>query len=254
MSAGLLQAYNAGILRCSPRCFPIELNNEAFFVAMAEPFSLASGSFPFQGQSYDLASDADLRRLADDASVYWANTCADAIHSVDPDALVSANVFTYRAVGRKDLSQLRPGQGAEWDHEQRIPVSLKALAGSRLDYLDLHVYLHRVAETSVSAKMDETLSSVDFVGLVAEASKHRKPLIMGEFAAFKNEARSPAQQAEDVRRQILLGWEKGFRGFMYWTYDTDEQPRIWNLKMDDGRMLRAMRESGQNIAAQRDQR
>ncbi|MEA2068092.1 MAG: hypothetical protein U9P12_02715, partial [Verrucomicrobiota bacterium] len=195
-------------------------------------------------RSYDLSSTRTLRQLADDASVCWANACADAIHSVDSGALVSANVFTYQAVGRKNLLQIRPGQGADWDHEQRIPVSLKALAGSRLDYLDLHVYLHRVGESSVAAKMEETLSSVDFDGLVEAAAAAGKPLIMGEFAAFKEKNRSPVQQADDVRQQIHLGWEKGFRGFMYWTYDTDEQPKIWNLKMDNGRMLSTMRECG----------
>lgn len=245
--AEYVRRFVAGIQRRNPSLlstvFSYELNNEAYFVA-TEPFNLTSGTFGFQGQSYDLASDADLRRLADDASVYWANACADAIHSVDPDALVSASAFTYQAVGRKNLLQIRPGQGAEWDREQRIPVSLKALAGSRLDYLDLHVYLHGVGESSVAAKMEETLSSVDFDGLVKAAAAAGKPLIMGEFAAFKEKNRSPAQQADNVRRQILLGWEKGFRGFMYWTYDTDEQPKIWNLKMDNGRMLRAMRECG----------
>lgn len=230
-----------------PTVFSYELNNEAYFLAI-EPFNLTSGTFDFQGRSYDLSSTRALRRLADDASVYWANACADAIHSVDSNALVSANVFTYQAVGRRNLLRIRPGQGAEWDREQRIPVSLKALADSRLDYLDLHVYLHRIGESSVAEKMEETLSSVDFTGLVEAAASAGKPLIMGEFAAFKDKTRSPAQQADDVRQQIILGWEKGFKGFMYWTYDTDEQPKIWNLKMDDGRMLRALMQwRGKNI-------
>ena len=233
--------------------FSYELNNEAFFVA-SEPFNLTSGIFPFQGKSYDLSSAEALRKLADDASVYWANACADAIHSVDSGALVSVNVFTYWAVGRKNLLQIRPGQGAEWDREQRIPVSLKALAKSRLDYLDLHVYLHRVGESSVAEKMEETLSSVDFDGLVEAAATAGKPLIMGEFAAFKDRARPLAQQTKDIRRQILLGWEKGFRGFMYWTYDTDEQPKIWNLKMNDSRMLHTMRECRKNIKSKQDKK
>lgn len=222
-----------------PTVFSYELGNESYFVAK-QPFSLASGTFSFRGGSYDLSQDSELRRLADDASVYWADTCAASIREVDPEAMVSVNVFTCQAVGRRDLMAVRPGQGAEWDVEQRIPVNLKALAASSLDYLDVHIYLHRISESSVAEKLDETLGSIDFSGLFAAARQSGQPLIVGEFAAFKDSKRTLAQQAEDVRRQMTLCRERGFQGFMYWTYDTDEQQNIHNLKMNEGRMLNVM--------------
>lgn len=219
--------------------FSYELGNESFFVAK-KPFSLMAGTFDFRGRSYDLSLDRELRQLADDASVYWADVCATAIREVDPKSMVSVNAFTYQAVGRKNLFAIRPGQGAEWDTEQRIPVSLKALTRSQLDYLDLHIYLHRIGESSVAEKLDETLKSVDISGLFKSAKKAGMPMIIGEFAAFKDAERTLDQQAADVHQQMVLCRELGFKGFMYWTYDTDEQPDIHNLKMNDGRMLHVM--------------
>ncbi len=219
--------------------FSYELGNESYFVGK-EPLSLRSGTFVFQGRAYDLSQDSELRQLMDDAAVHWADCSAAAIRSVDPKAMVSANVFTYKAVGRKNLMAVRPDQGAEWDKKQRIPVNLKALADSTLDYLDVHIYLHRISESSVAEKLEETLGSIDFAGLSNAAGLAGKPLIVGEYAAFKDSKRPLEQQAEDVCEQMDLCRDRGFQGFLYWTYDTDEQPNIHNLKMSDGRMLNVM--------------
>jgi len=219
--------------------FSYELANESYFVGKA-PFNLDSGIFAFQGRDYDLSQDSELRRLMDDAVVHWADCGAAAIRAVDPKAMVSVNVFTYQAVGRKNLMAVRPEQGAEWDKKQRIPVNLKALAGSSLDYLDVHIYLHRISESSVAEKLEETLGSIDFSGLSNVAGQAGKPLIVGEYAAFKDPKRSLDQQAEDVTEQMDLCRNRGFQGFMYWTYDTDEQQNIHNLKMNDEHMLNVM--------------
>ena len=219
--------------------FSYELANESYFVGKA-PLNLRSGTFAFQGRDYDLSKDNDLRRLMDDAAVHWADCSAAAIRSVDPKAMVSVNVFTYQAVGRKSLMAVRPDQGAEWDKKQRIPVNLKALTASSLDYLDVHIYLHRISESSVAEKLEETLGSIDFAGLSKAAVQAGKPLIVGEYAAFKELTRGLEQQAQDVVEQMDLCRDRGFQGFLYWTYDTDEQTNIHNLKMNNGRMLDVM--------------
>jgi hypothetical protein len=221
--------------------FSYELGNESYFVGKA-PLNLRSGTFTFLGRDYDMAQDRELRRLMDDAAVHWANSSAAAIRLVDPKAMVSVNVFTYQAVGRKNLMAVRPDQGAEWDKKQRIPVNLKALADSSLDYLDVHIYLHRIGESSVAEKLEETLGSIDYVGLSKAARRSGKPLIVGEYAAFKDPERTLEQQEQDVIEQMDLCRDRGFQGFLYWTYDTDEQTHIHNLKMNDGRMLDVMAE------------
>ncbi len=221
--------------------FSYELSNESYFVGQP-PLSLHEGTFVFDDKSYDLSLDRELRRLMDDAVLKWADTSAAAIRSVDPKAMVSANIFTYSAVGRRNLLDVRPDQGAEWDKKKRVPINLIALQDSKLDYFDVHVFLHRIGESSVAEKLEETLSSIDFDTLIKVSRKAGKPLVVGEFAAFRDPRRTLQQQATDIREQLDLLVQKGFRGFLYWSYDADEQERIINLKMHDDLMLHMMRD------------
>lgn len=58
------------------------------------------------------------------------------------------------------------------------------------------------------------------------------PLIMGEFGAFRvNPAQFPtaAGAASAMLQQVIDACSFNFQGWMFWTYDTVEQPRLWDF-------------------------
>ena len=218
-----------------PAVFAYELDNETHLAATSPPFSLTKGTVtPADGATYDCASEAGLQRMADENLKLWANTCADAIRRVDPQALVSTNVFTFRAVGRSGPGRLR----RDHTRDRRFPARPLALAHTRLDYLDIHFYPFD------NQTLDRDLASIEWDQLEAACTARGKPLIMGEFGAFKGPYPTPPQAAAAMAAHLRRVLGLGFLGYLYWTYDCDEQERLWNAKSGRGEIFQALRGVG----------
>jgi hypothetical protein len=227
-----IQAHDPGLLTT---VLAYELDNETHLDATAPPFSLASGTLATaNGQSYDLASEEALQRMADENVAHWADCCVEAIRAVDPEALVSTNVFTFRAVGRGGPGRLRRDQ----TKDARFPARPLALAKTRLDYLDIHFYPFD------SQTLERDLASIEFPQLRAACTKRGKPLVMGEFGAFKSAYRTLPEAAAAMGRHVRRVLGLGFVGWIYWTYDCDEQDFLWNAKSGDGEILEALGREG----------
>jgi len=228
--AAAVQAHDPALL---PAIFAYELDNETHLQATAPPFSLASGTAtPADGKTYDLASEAVLQQMADANVSRWADACRQAIRQVDPEALVSTNVFTFRAVGRSGPGRLRRDQSKD----PRFPARPLALAETSLDYLDIHFYPFD------DHTLDRDLESIEFEALKAACAKAGKPLVMGEFGAFKSPYKTLPDAAAAMQRHLRRVHRLGFVGFLYWTYDTDEQDFLWNAKSGSGEILEALAE------------
>lgn len=212
-----------------------ELDNETHFTATGPPFSLTEGTItPADGVTYDLSSQEDLQQMADRHVVRWADACVEAIRRVDPEAMVSTNVFTFRAVGRSGPGRLRTDQS----RDGRFPARPLALAGSRLSYLDVHFYSAGNEEMFL-----RDLASIEFEALRAACRKSGKPMIMGEFGSFKAAQKTLPEAAAAVAGLLEKVRARGFVGFLYWTYDTDEQTFLWNGKSGRGEILEALTSS-----------
>ena len=212
-----------------------ELDNETHLGANAPPFSLTSGTLtPADGETYDLASEADLQRMADSCVNRWADACRRAVREVDPEAMVSTNVFTFRAVGRSGPGRLRH----DTTKDARFPARPLALAASSLDYLDVHFYPFD------ARTLDRDLESIEWPALKDACAKAGKPLIMGEFGAFKSAWKTLPEAAAAMRAHLRRVLGLGFVGYIYWTYDTDEQPFLWNAKSGQGEILDALTQVG----------
>lgn len=206
-----------------------ELENESHFDVSCRPLDRAEGHLEFAGRTYDLTSEADLQRLVDDAVARWANACTDAIHAVDPQAMVSTNVFTFAAVGRTGPGHLLTD--APEDH--RFPARPLALVDTKLAYLDVHLY-------PLGRPLQVDMTGIEFEAVRDACSRTGKPIIMGEFGAFRfvypDAPKAAAAMADHLRRV----YELGFAGFVYWTYDCDEQEELFNAKSDGGLILDAL--------------
>jgi endo-1,4-beta-mannosidase len=206
----------------------IELENEACFFMSQAPLSQHT-TYELRGSRYDLSNDAGVQALVDAATKAWADALSDAVHRADPDALVGASVFTYAAVGRKGPGQLKSEQG-----DQRIPLRPLVLASTRVSYVDVHLY------GLGPDALERDLSSIEWDRFSRAAREAKKPILMGEYGAFRpaHKSASDAAAAVVAHQRRVLGL--GVAGALYWTYDCDEQRELFNAKGDGGVIFDAL--------------
>jgi hypothetical protein len=194
--------------------FSFDLFNELYFVWDRKPWTLESGDFQFAGKSYDMASPVDRQRLADQAAKLWANGLVRTVRSVSQDTMVTASVFTPNAVGRPGHDGVAAGLDPA---ERRVPVRARALSGSNLNYIDVHVY-----PRGPDYKIGEDLKSAEVPTL-----RKGKPLVMGEYGALKDAYPSIESATQAMDSFLGQSCRYDFDGWLYWTWDTKEQPELW---------------------------
>jgi hypothetical protein len=208
-----------------------DLMNELCYGLKDAPFSLTEGTVtPANGKTYNLATDKV--QLADDMAIYWVDQLADAIRAEIPGALVNANVFTYHAVRRTGPGDFHQDP-ADW--KNRYPFRPAALLRSKADVIDIHLYSPDAQGLATDMKSVEHTELLDLL----KASPD-KALIVGEFGVFKRRYPKLPEAAvwmADLAKRIP---ELGAAGWLYWTYDCDEQKELWNARSDDGQIFRAL--------------
>lgn len=182
-----------------------ELRNELYFQADAPPFSLREGTVTTaNGSTYDMADPEAQIRMLEDNLVFWADAMRDAIVALDPTALVTTGFF----------EPYGPNPSRVGD--ERIIETRAVIAESTLDFIDLHGYPG---------------GSIDLPQL-AENFKlpqvTRKPIVLGEFGAFRN-----VYPSAEVAAQALISWQAascalGFDGWLVWTWDAGGGTEQWN--------------------------
>lgn len=208
-----------------------QLDNEAFLTGDTGPFNRSSGRVrTANGRTYDMAAPEDRQRAQDENLAAYANQMVDAIHSVDPGALVTMGTFTYGAVGKPGPAGLPAGSPGD----QRFPVRPRNLMNSsKLSFLDLHLYPVDQPGLNAPYELRRDLETIEWEKGI------RGPVIVGEFGAFKwmyNDLASAAYGMRDLQRQTCA---LGMRGWLFWTFDTHEtedQRRLFHLT-DEGGMI-----------------
>ncbi len=208
-----------------------DIMNEVCFPLSGAPFALDQGMVtPANGITYDLAIDK--QRLADEMAIYWVDQIVEAIRSEVPDALINANLFTYHAVGRTGPGDFHQDQ-ALW--KNRYPFRPTALLRSKADVIDIHFY------SDSEEALNNDLASVEHEALLKGlAEQPGKALLVGEFGAFKTRFPQLPPAAKWASTLAAEFPKLGFQGWLYWTYDTDEQKELWNGMSGDGVIFRAL--------------
>ncbi len=190
------------------------LANEVFVLSDQGPFSLSEGLVEgMGGKQYDMASPAQRQACYDDAIVHCANAFAAAVKEADPDALVTAGMWTADAHGRPAFNGVpRDGKDA------RICPRPSVLAGteSQLDFLDIHVY-----------PWDGT-SAVRSEAHEAQAvSAGSKAVLTGETGVFKD--KTPEQARIMLREMVAQSYALGYDGHLMWAWDLSMVPgQTWS--------------------------
>jgi hypothetical protein len=184
--------------------FAYELWNEATVVSDKPPFSLATGRVTANGQTYDMANAGDHKRIIDDGFVFLIDEVRAAIREVDPTALVTMGFF----------HDTEPNPARRGDN--RLVRTRAVIERSTADFVDIHPY------------PDDELTFPQFMQNYGIDGPVAKPIVMGEFGASKRAYASASQAAE-----ALVSWQKqscayGIDGWLLWTWDSAEQPDLWN--------------------------
>lgn len=202
--------------------FSYELVGEQYMDGTDWPLSIRSGKVHTWTGTYDMASASSRSALIDDALLRWQNTLVDELHRLSPRPLVSLGFFAPYAT-RLDP----PGT------ERIVRMQSAFSTQSSVDFVDLHLY-------PVFGSLVDQLNST---GVFAPSVT--KPVILGEFGAYKSDVASPASAAA-----LLEGWQiqscrvDGWRldGWVTWTWDTTaaEQPGIYNMLDGHGAIARVL--------------
>jgi hypothetical protein len=191
--------------------------NELAFVANAAPFTLGGGVLRApDGRTYDLADAAAKERLLGDGLVTFGNRVRTAIRRVDPTALVAASFFQ-----PEGPNPTRAG-------DVRVLRTAAVIHSSALDFVDLHAY------------PGFELTLAQYMQNFGVSGPTRKPLLLGEFGAFKEPYPSAADAAASLEAWQAASCAYGLDGWLLWTWDTHEQPELWNGLSDGGAIARRL--------------
>jgi hypothetical protein len=191
--------------------FSYQLRNEMFYDSDQPPLSFTSGTVTTaNGSSYDMASAADREAMLEENSVFWLDSVRAAILEVDPTALVSVGFFVPHGPNPARIG------------DPRVVVSAPAIWESTLDFIDVHAY--------AGFELD-LLEHVENFGM---SGMQTKPIVMGEFGGEVSRFESITAAALTFRDWQVESCDYGFDGWIFWTWDLDEQADFFNALMEGG--------------------
>lgn len=196
----------------------LETDNEATYEADQRPFSQTTGTVVgSDGETYDLADPASRQALGDNSMVEYADSLVEAVHEVDPDMMVTTGMFTYAAVGKApDGFSVRCDDRGDPeqcdDRDYRYPARLASLsADSSLSFLDLHIY------HEPNRSLEQNLASSEWNSVTGT-------VIVGEYGTQRAHHGGDVPTAARAMRDLQVATcQRGFNGWLYWTWDTDEE-------------------------------
>ena len=220
----------------------------AVLVSLQNEFFLRGDEFPFgvrnitvtlgDGVAYDMALASARQQAADANTNLWAQRARAAIRAHLPAALVTVGVFTFFAVGKTGPSGLlldgctaadapsRPGLDC------RFPARPSTLSRSGIDFLDVHIY----EANGSAAALDANLRTEEWSMIPATM-----PIVMGEFGCNKEWGLDANSCAPRVRELQISSCARGFSGWLFWTYDCEEQPDPhWYTLVEGGGAINAV--------------
>ena len=206
----------------------ISITNEAYYSTDHLPFSSKSINVTTSSnnKTYDMANPNDRQMCANENALYYVNIVKMNVEKEYENILITIGLFTYFAVGK--TIQENYGLLPLKNIDNRFPFLPNALltSKSKINLLDQHIY------HTPGWSMKKDLESVEWKSL----NFSKNCIVMGEFGAFKVPVVFPTPEAAAIamkNQQIESCNLYNFSGWLFWTFDTFEQPFLWNMKSND---------------------
>lgn len=184
--------------------FGYDLTDAVSYDLDQPPLNSKTGMIPTaNGKVYDMAKPADKLMMMEENLVYWIDAQRAAILEVDPTALVAASFHAAHV-----LSGATYSEAAIWE--------------STADFIDLHIYL------------GVGLTLGDYVDKFGINGMNEKPIIMGQFAAWRQGFPSAESAARALRKWQIDSCRYGFDGWILWLRGSEEKTALWNGFSDGG--------------------
>ncbi len=187
-----------------------QLLNEQWMFRDQPPLSLTSGMVETTTGTYDMSDPQQKKQMVSDGIVYYIAQMKEEILLHDPTALVTMGFFVPELTA------------PDWYVE-----TASLLEKSVLDFFDFHAY-------------PGGLSIDEYVGGFGMAGYTAKPIILGEYGAFRHLYPDLDTAARVVTEFAADACVAGFDGWLYWTYypsDASAGDRTWGLTDEDAYLL-----------------
>jgi hypothetical protein len=195
------------------------LLNEQWYFRNEPPFSLSSGSVQTaNGRSYNMASEADKKRMAVDGMVYFIDSIREVIDQYDPNALVTMGFFW--------PDYPNPLRQGDFRYVETQPLLFEA----DLDFFDFHAY-------SEAGPIEQIAENFGMTGY------SDKPVIMGEYGVFVHQIDELDVAVETTVEWMAQSCRQGFDGWLYWgLYRAPIAigDASWSFKDGEGEMMNAL--------------
>jgi hypothetical protein len=193
-----------------------EIRSEYYYDSDQPPLSWTSGLVTTaDGLTYNMSDPASRQQMMDNGLVYFTDHVRAAILEVDPTALVTIGFFW-----PQDPNPARLG-------DPRVIEAYPAIAGSTADFVDIHGYA--IPGELTVPQLIENFKPV--------GHQQGKPVLMGEFGAFKFSCPTISQAAAVLQDWQVQTCAAQVKGWLLWTWDTEEPeqvPPLWAAMSGDG--------------------
>jgi len=216
--------------------FALTMQNEFAFHSDEVPFNQTSGTYTFlDGSTYDMANDDRRRTLANVAIRNYYSKMRQTVQTHASGMLIGEGTFALGAVGKtyENSKGIRPISG---NNDLRFPMTAVELLNTDIDFLDLHIYRWGVAGTGgdVFNYFANNMKILTPEGINLMKSK---PVLIGEFGSFKFDEPNIDQATTFVKQLQQAALDYGIKGSVFWTLNTFEQKRLWNLMWENNKIM-----------------
>ena len=232
-------ALDKGLRPAAARGVLVSLQNEFFLNSSAYPFDQRSLRITLgDNRTYDMADAASRQAAADSNTNRWAELAASAVKVHLPASPVFVGMFTFEAVGKGGPNGLLRSPQCAGERcafgpcDCRFPARPAQLAeAAGIDLLDVHIYQ---ADGGAQA-LRKNLATEEWGRIRQDV-----PILLGEFGCNWNWQPNATACAPSVRQLQLSSCAQGFSGWLFWTYDCEEQADWYNMADDGGAIGKAL--------------
>lgn len=220
--------------------FALSNDNESYYNGGAWPFNTKDTLTFANGKTYNMGNKDDRQAAADEGKLYFYEQISKKIKEMDSELLFCEGTFTLFATN--NYSDENPTGNYGISNTGAFPTTLDVMLRSAIDFMDVHLY-YTADMNSADSTMDKIIAvnmrSMKY-GPEVRAMQAKKPIIMGEFGAFRSNTKNDFENGKEIilgKINLLLSDTYAFQGFMVWQLNEFKQTELYCMLEDDAKFL-----------------